>query len=164
MPIERPFKEGADFAHLEDVIRRRAVFELEKSEDRAHVLEGLLTALDHIDRVIELIRASTSPRAAADRLCAEFGLSQRQAEAILAMRLARLTQLERKKLIGRLFGVVLGHELEAGHARHGLDEIGHAAGDLKDDHPIQFLPRHATRALQRIRIDPDAGDEPARDV
>jgi DNA gyrase subunit A len=94
--------------HRLDVIRRRASFDLGKSEDRAHVLEGLLTALDHIDRVIELIRASTSPKAAADRLCAEFGLSQRQAEAILAMRLARLTQLERKKLI---------EELEALHGR-----------------------------------------------
>jgi DNA gyrase subunit A len=88
-----------------DVIRRRAVFKLNESEDRAHVLDGLLTALDHIDRVIELIRASTSPKSAADRLCAEFGLSQRQAEAILAMRLARLTQLERKKLVDELEGL-----------------------------------------------------------
>ena len=100
--------------HRLDVIRRRAAFELDKSEDRAHVLEGLLTALDHIDRVIELIRASTSPKAAADRLCAEFGLSQRQADAILAMRLARLTQLERKKLI---------QELEALHSR--IEELRH---------------------------------------
>jgi len=84
--------------HRLDVIRRRAEFELGRSEDRAHVLEGLLTALDDIDRVIELIRASTSPKAAADRLCAELGLSDRQAEAILAMRLAKLTQLERRKL------------------------------------------------------------------
>ncbi len=80
------------------MIRRRALFELEKSEDRSHVLEGLLTALDHIDRVIELIRASTSPKAAADRLCAELGLTQRQADAILAMRLASLTRLEGEKL------------------------------------------------------------------
>ncbi len=57
--------------HRLDVIRRRAVFELDNSEDRAHVLEGLLTALDQIDRVIEIIRASTSPKSAADRLCAE---------------------------------------------------------------------------------------------
>jgi DNA gyrase subunit A len=100
--------------HRLDVIRRRAVFEFNKSEDRAHVLEGLLTALDHIDRVIELIRASTSPKSAADRLCAEFGLSQRQAEAILAMRLARLTQLERKKLVD---------ELESLHGR--IEELRH---------------------------------------
>jgi DNA gyrase subunit A len=88
--------------HRLEVIRRRAEHELLKSEDRAHVLEGLLTALDDIDRVIELIRASTSPKAAADRLCAELALSERQAEAILAMRLARLTQLERRKLIDEL--------------------------------------------------------------
>ena len=92
-------------AYRLDVIRRRAAFKLNESEDRAHVLDGLLTALDHIDRVIELIRASTSPKSAADRLCAEFGLSQRQAEAILAMRLARLTQLERKKLVDELEGL-----------------------------------------------------------
>jgi DNA gyrase subunit A len=91
--------------HRLDVIRRRAVFELDKSEDRAHVLEGLLTALDQIDRVIEIIRASTSPKSAADRLCAEFGLTGQQADAILAMRLARLTQLERKKLIEELEGL-----------------------------------------------------------
>ncbi len=91
--------------HRLDVIRRRAVFELDKSEDRAHVLEGLLTALDQIDRVIEIIRASTSPKSAADRLCAEFGLTGKQADAILAMRLARLTQLERKKLIEELEGL-----------------------------------------------------------
>jgi len=91
--------------HRLDVIRRRAVFELDNSEDRAHVLEGLLTALDQIDRVIEIIRASTSPKSAADRLCAEFGLTGRQADAILAMRLARLTQLERKKLIEELEGL-----------------------------------------------------------
>jgi DNA gyrase subunit A len=108
--------------HRLDVIRRRASFELSKSEDRAHVLEGLLTALDHIDRVIELIRASTSPKSAADRLCAEFGLSQRQAEAILAMRLARLTQLERKKLT---------EELEALHGR--IEELRH----LVDEDPAR---------------------------
>ncbi len=100
--------------HRLDVIRRRAAYELTQSEDRAHVLEGLLTALDQIDRVIELIRSSTSPRAAADRLCAELGLTQRQAEAILAMRLARLTQLERKKL---------AQELEGLHAR--IEELRH---------------------------------------
>ncbi|MDT8436018.1 MAG: DNA gyrase subunit A [Gemmatimonadota bacterium] len=85
-------------AHRLEVIRRRAAHELQESEDRAHVLEGLLLALDRIDRVIELIRASTSPAAAADRLCAELGLTERQAQAILAMRLARLTQLEGRRL------------------------------------------------------------------
>jgi DNA gyrase subunit A len=88
--------------HRLDVIRRRAVFEMEGAADRVHVLEGLLTALDHLDRVIALIRESTSPAVAADRLCATFGLTRRQADAILAMRLARLTQLERRKLTDEL--------------------------------------------------------------
>jgi len=84
--------------HRLSVIRRRAMFEMERAEERVHVLEGLLTALENLDLVIELIRNSTSPAVAADRLCLELGLTQRQAEAILAMRLARLTQLESRKL------------------------------------------------------------------
>ena len=84
--------------HRLSVIRRRAMFEMERAEERVHVLEGLLTALENLDLVIELIRNSTSPAVAADRLCLELDLTQRQAEAILAMRLARLTQLESRKL------------------------------------------------------------------
>ena len=84
--------------HRLDVIRRRAAFELSRSEDRAHVLEGLLAALAHIDQVIKLIRASATPRIASETLQAELELTERQAEAILAMRLARLTGLERRKL------------------------------------------------------------------
>ncbi|MEJ2482999.1 MAG: DNA gyrase subunit A [Gemmatimonadota bacterium] len=127
--------------HRLEVIRRRAVHELEKSEDRAHVLEGLLTALDDIDRVIELIRASTSPKAAADRLCAELGLSERQAEAILAMRLARLTQLERRKLRDELESLMtqiaeLRHLVEEDAARRSLlreelDDIALRFGDVR---------------------------------
>ena len=71
--------------HRLDVIQRRARFELERSEDRAHVLEGLLTALADIDRVIDLIRSSATPQIAAETLQAELDLSERQAEAILAM-------------------------------------------------------------------------------
>jgi DNA gyrase subunit A len=127
--------------HRLEVIRRRAVHELLKSEDRAHVLEGLLTALDDIDRVIELIRSSTSPKAAADRLCAELGLSDRQAEAILAMRLARLTQLERRKLRDELETLTtriaeLRHLVEEDTARRvllrgELTEIAARYGDVR---------------------------------
>ncbi|MDP2470302.1 MAG: DNA topoisomerase (ATP-hydrolyzing) [Candidatus Palauibacterales bacterium] len=132
--------------HRLDVIRRRAVYELNKSEDRAHVLEGLLTALDQIDRVIELIRASTSPKAAADRLCAEFGLTQRQAEAILAMRLARLTQLERKKLIEELEALrslieELRHLVEEDAARRAVlrSELAELALRYGDDRRTEIL-------------------------
>ncbi|MDH3298141.1 MAG: DNA topoisomerase 4 subunit A, partial [Gemmatimonadota bacterium] len=99
-PVQLDLKQAlsAFVEHRLVVIRRRAAFEMESAEDRVHVLEGLLTALEDIDRVISLIRTSSSPAVAADRLCVEFGLSQRQAEAILAMRLARLTQLESRKV------------------------------------------------------------------
>jgi DNA gyrase subunit A len=127
--------------HRLDVIRRRAEFELVRSEDRAHVLEGLLTALDDIDRVIELIRASTSPKAAADRLCAELGLSDRQAEAILAMRLARLTQLERRKLkdeldqlaarIEELRHLVERDDVRRSLLRQELSELALRYGDVR---------------------------------
>mgnify|MGYP006280809353 CR=1 FL=1 len=81
--------------HRLEVIARRAADELEAREERAHVVEGLLVALDDIDRVIEVIRASETPSDAADALQAEFDLTERQARAILDMRLARLTGLER---------------------------------------------------------------------
>ncbi|GIW71203.1 MAG: DNA gyrase subunit A [Planctomycetota bacterium] len=84
--------------HRREVIRRRTRFLLEKAEARKHVVEGLRIAVDHIDAVIALIRAAESAEAASLELQARFGLSERQAEAILAMQLRRLTGLERQKL------------------------------------------------------------------
>ncbi len=84
--------------HRHEVVLRRTQFELKQAKDRMHILEGLQTALDHIDEVIEVIRAATSPDVAQRELMATFGLSERQAKAILEMRLQRLTGLERKKL------------------------------------------------------------------
>jgi len=84
--------------HQEDVIRRRTKYDLDKAEARSHILEGLLIALDNIDEVIALIRASRTPQDARDGLMERFGLSERQAQAILDMRLQRLTGLERDKL------------------------------------------------------------------
>lgn len=85
-----------------EVVRRRTEFELEKAEARAHVLEGLKIALDHLDAVIALIRASRSPSEARDGLMARFGLTQVQAQAILDMQLQRLTGLERQKIVDEL--------------------------------------------------------------
>ena len=81
-----------------EVIIRRTQYELRKAEERAHILEGLLIALDHLDEVIALIRASATPDIARDGLMAQFGLSEVQAKAILEMRLQRLTGLERDKI------------------------------------------------------------------
>ena len=85
-----------------EVVRRRTEFELRKAEARAHILEGLKIALDHLDRVIALIRGSKSPLDARTGLMTEFKLTQVQAQAILDMQLQRLTGLERQKIIDEL--------------------------------------------------------------
>jgi len=85
-----------------EVVRRRTEFELRKAEARAHILEGLKIALDHLDEVIKLIRGSKSPAEAREGLMTEFKLSQVQAQAILDMQLQRLTGLERQKIIDEL--------------------------------------------------------------
>ena len=88
--------------HRVDVVRRRTQFLLRQAEERAHILEGLYKALDHIDAVIKLIRAAKNPLEARDGLIAEFDFSERQAKAILEMQLQRLTNLERQKIEGEL--------------------------------------------------------------
>ncbi|MBE0663538.1 MAG: DNA gyrase subunit A [Bacteroidales bacterium] len=84
--------------HRHEVVVRRTRFELQEAEKRAHVLEGLLIALDHLDEVIALIRGSRTPDEAKNGLMGQFGLSEIQAKAILDMRLQRLTGLERDKI------------------------------------------------------------------
>lgn len=84
--------------HRHEVVVRRTRYELEQAEKRAHILEGLLKALDHIDEVIALIRASRTPDEARDGLMKQFGFTEVQAKAILEMRLQRLVGLEREKL------------------------------------------------------------------
>src|SRR5690606_15321309 len=85
-----------------EVVRRRTEFELRRAEARAHVLEGLRIALDHLDAVIALIRASKNPAEARAGLMTSFGLTQIQAQAILDMQLQRLTGLERQKILDEL--------------------------------------------------------------
>ncbi len=84
--------------HQREVVTRRTQFDLAKAEDRAHILEGLRIALDHIDAVINLIRSSRTVDIAREGLMTNFGLSEKQAQAILEMRLQRLTGLEREKI------------------------------------------------------------------
>lgn len=84
--------------HRHDVVIRRTEYELREAEKRAHILEGLLIALDHLDEVIALIRASLTPEEARNGLMEKFNLSEIQARAILDMRLQRLTGLERNKI------------------------------------------------------------------
>ncbi|MCT4387644.1 DNA gyrase subunit A [Leuconostoc pseudomesenteroides] len=88
----------AYLAHQREVIRRRTAFDLQKAQARAHILEGLRIALDHIDAIISIIRASATSEIAKTRLIADYSLSDKQAQAILDMRLVRLTGLERDKI------------------------------------------------------------------
>ena len=85
--------------HRSEVVTRRTAYDLRKAEERLHILEGLKIALDHLDQVITLIRQSTDPKTAKEGLMASFGLSDVQAQAILEMRLQRLTGLEREKIV-----------------------------------------------------------------
>lgn len=84
--------------HQKEVVRRRTAYNLRKAKDRAHILEGLRIALDHIDEIITIIRESETDKVAMDSLQTRFSLSERQAQAILDMRLRRLTGLERDKI------------------------------------------------------------------
>jgi DNA gyrase subunit A len=103
-----------------EVVTRRTEFDLKKAREKEHILEGMATALDNLDAVVQLIRGAEDPAAARDGLMAEFGLSDIQAKAILEMRLQRLTGLERKKIIEDLeetrnrikeFLNILSHEI-----------------------------------------------------
>lgn len=88
--------------HRRDVVTKRCIFELKKAKERAHILEGLKKALDHIEEVIKTIRASKEANVARENLMAQFEFTERQAVAILEMRLQRLTGLERDKIIAEL--------------------------------------------------------------
>ncbi len=125
--------------HRHDVVTRRTRYELKKAEERAHILEGYLIALDHIDEVIKLIRASQTPDEARDGLMANFGLSEIQARAILDMRLQRLTGLERDKikqeydelmaLIKKLKEILSSEELRMGIIKDELIYLRDKFGD-----------------------------------
>jgi DNA gyrase subunit A len=104
VPKVMPLKEVLEhyIRHRHDVIVRRAQFELDKAQDREHILEGLKIAVDNIDEVIKVIKKAEDPQTASAQLQKKFKLSERQAEAILNMRLAKLTGLEIEKLEAEL--------------------------------------------------------------
>jgi len=97
---------AAYIKHQVEVTIRRTQFDLDKAEDRAHILEGLRIALDHIDRIISIIRGSSNDEAALNNLIEEFSFSERQAKSILEMRLRRLTGLERDKIEDEYQGLI----------------------------------------------------------
>ena len=127
--------------HQKEVVVRRTRFDKEKAEARAHILEGLLIALDHIDEVIRIIRASETDAEAQDELMSKFKLSERQSQAILDMRLRRLTGLERDKiqseydeliaLISDLADILAKPERVAQIIKDELDEVKRKFGDQR---------------------------------
>ncbi|WP_074034081.1 DNA gyrase subunit A [Exiguobacterium sp. AT1b] len=127
--------------HQKEVVRRRTQFDLDKAEARAHILEGLRVALDHLDEVIAIIRSTRTGDEAREKLIARFGLSTEQTQAILDMRLQRLTGLEREKiegeyrevkaLIEELRAILGDEELLLDIIRNELLEIKERYGDAR---------------------------------
>ncbi|MDR7871417.1 MAG: DNA gyrase subunit A [Tissierellaceae bacterium] len=143
--------------HQREVITRRTQFDLNKAEDRAHIVEGLKIALDNIDEVIKVIRGSKDDATAKENLMTRFGLSDRQSQAILDMRLRRLTGLERDKLdeeyknliieINRLKEILANRRLLDNIIKEELLEIKEKYGDRR-----------------RTRIVPSAGEISIEDM
>ncbi|TMB51233.1 MAG: DNA gyrase subunit A, partial [Deltaproteobacteria bacterium] len=120
--------------HRREVVTRRTAYDLRKAQERLHILAGLKIAIEHLDRAIALIRSAADPATARDGLMATFGLSQVQAQAILEMRLQRLTSLERDK--------VLEEYAETERAIQRLREI------LADEHEISRIIVEELRAVR----------------
>jgi DNA gyrase subunit A len=136
--------------HRQEVVTRRSRFELNKAEARAHILEGLKKAIDHIDAVIALIRASKTPKEAKERLIEKFAFSDEQAQAILEMRLQRLTNLESRKiveeyeetikLINRLKALLASERLILNLIKEELLSIRDAFGDDRKTEIVEAAP------------------------
>ena len=132
---------GSYIEHQKEVVTRRTIFDKEKAEARAHILEGLLIALDHIDEVIRIIRNSQTDAEAQAELMSKFKLSERQSQAILDMRLRRLTGLERDKiqseyddlvaLIADLADILAKPERVATIIKEELEEVKRKFGDAR---------------------------------
>ncbi len=136
--------------HRKEVVIRRSLFDLKKAEARAHILEGLKKAIDQIDAVIATIKASKTPKEAKDRLIERFALSEEQAQAILDMRLQRLTNLEQRKiveeyeetikLINRLKALLASERLMFNLIKEELISLRDAYGDERRTEIVDIAP------------------------
>jgi DNA gyrase subunit A len=148
--------------HRKEVVTRRCQYELKKAEANAHILEGLKIALDHLDRVIALIRSSKTPKDAKEGLMAKFSLSEIQAQAILDMRLQRLTNLERQKIneeyeqtikeIARLKEILSNERLLLNLIVEELKEIRERYGD---DRRTQIIEEAKEIDLEDLIVEED---------
>lgn len=143
--------------HQEDVIRRRTQYELTKAQARAHILEGLTIALDHLDPIIETIRKSANGEAAKEVLMNDYTLTEKQAQAILDLRLQRLTGLEREKIETEYLEV--------------LDYISNLNEILADEHKILNIVKEELSAVKakfgderRTQITDDTSDVDLADL
>jgi len=137
--------------HRQEVVIRRSRFDLNKAEARAHILEGLKKAIDHIDAIIAAIKASKTPKEAKDRLMDKFAFSDAQAQAILEMRLQRLTNLEQRKivdeyeetikLINRLKALLASERLILNAIKEELLSIREAFGDERKTEIAEAVPQ-----------------------
>ena len=148
--------------HRKTVIIRRTRYDLRKAEERAHILEGILKALDHLDEVIATIRGSASPGEARERLMSGFALSEVQAQAILDMRLQRLTGLERQKVVDEYRELmVLIERLRSilGSDSLVLEEIKRELGELKaafaDRRRTEIIPETNDITIEDMIADED---------
>jgi DNA gyrase subunit A len=136
--------------HRREVVTRRSLFDLKKAEARAHILEGLKKAIDQIDAIIAVIRASKTPKEAKDHLIETFAFSDEQAQAILEMRLQRLTNLEQRKiveeyeetikLINRLKSILESERLKLNVIKEELLSIRDAFGDERRTEIVDVAP------------------------
>ncbi len=136
--------------HRQEVVTRRSLFDLRKAEARAHILEGLKKAIDHIDAIIATIKASKTPKEAKDHLVQQFALSEEQAQAILEMRLQRLTNLEQRKIIeeyeetikwiNRLKTILASERLVLNLIKEELVSIRDAYGDERHTEIVGATP------------------------
>jgi DNA gyrase subunit A len=145
-------------AHRRDVVTRRTIFELREARDRMHILEGLKIAVDNIDAVIDLIRSSKDTETAKAGLISSFDLSARQAQAILDMRLAKLTGLERDALVAEIkeVGALIGRLEEILESEQKLMAV--VTGELED------IKKEYGDARRTELLDVDVGDIDVEDM
>ena len=146
--------------HRKTVVIRRTRYDLRKAEERAHILEGILKALDHLDEVITTIRASQTPAEARENLMSGFALTEVQAQAILDMRLQRLTGLEREKVVEEyreLMALIERLRAILGSDQLVLEEIKRELGELKDAYGdkrrTEIIPETADISIEDLIAD-----------
>ncbi|MCF8049644.1 MAG: DNA gyrase subunit A [Desulfobacterales bacterium] len=148
--------------HRKEIIIRRTRFDLRKAEERAHILEGLKIALDHLDEVVALIRGSNTPKEAKERLVERFFMSEIQAQAILDMRLQRLTGLEREKIleeydkvlkdIARFKEILSSERLVLKIVKEELDEI---RNEFDDERRTEIISETRELTIEDMIVEED---------